>query len=96
VYELVQPELVNQINQVQYRLATDGQTDRHRTTAQAQRCAGTIRYENETLFNVRSKAGISQLNLAYRTERNTEKLKTEKKLKTKKTDMLRSIGKQSE
>jgi len=39
-----------------------------------------------------SKAGISQLNLLHETK--TKKSGTEK-LKSKKTDMLRSIGKQS-
>jgi len=46
-------------------------------------------------FNVRSKADIrggSQLNLPHGTK--TKKWKTEK-LKSKKTDMLRSIGKES-
>ena len=43
---------------------------------------------------MRSKAEISQLSL-YRTEPTTEKWKTEK-LKSKKTDMVRSISKQSE
>jgi len=49
----------------------------------------TIRYE--MLFNVCSKAGISQLNLQHGI--NNLKWKTET-LKSKKTDMLRSIGKQ--
>ena len=44
------------------------------------------------LFNVRSKADTSQLNLPHGT--NTKKWKTEK-LKSKKADMHRSIGKQS-
>jgi len=43
------------------------------------------------IFNVRSKANISQL--IYRTETTTKKWKKEK-LQSKKTDMLRSIGKQ--
>ena len=53
----------------------------------------TIRYDdNKMIFNVRSKANISQL--IYRTETTTKKWKKEK-LQSKKTDMLRSIGKQS-
>jgi len=42
-------------------------------------------------FNVRSKADMSQLNLPHRTNRKVENRKTKKQ----KTDMLRSIGKQS-
>jgi len=52
-----------------------------------------IRYDMRCCFNVRWKADISQLNLPHGTK--TKKWKTEK-LKSKKTDMLRSIGKQSE
>ena len=54
----------------------------------------TIRYDTRCYFNVRSKADISQLNLPHGTD-NLKSVKTEKKLKSKKTDMLRSIGKQS-
>jgi len=46
-------------------------------------------------FNVRPKADMTQLSLIYRTETTTEKCKTEK-LKSKKTDMLRSNSKKSE
>jgi len=48
---------------------------------------------NKSVFNVRSKADISQL--TYCTEPTTKKWKLEKKLKSKKTDTLKSIGKQS-
>jgi len=41
------------------------------------------RYDTRCYFNVRSKAGMSQLNLLLET----------KNSKSKKTDMLRSIGK---
>ena len=44
-------------------------------------------------FNVRSKADISQVNLSHGTD-NKKSVKTEKKLKSKKTDMLRSNSKQ--
>jgi len=43
---------------------------------------------------VSSKTDTSQLNLAYRRKPTTKQWKTEV-LKSKKTDMLRSIGKQS-
>ena len=52
----------------------------------------TIRYE--MLFSVRSKADISQLNLPHGTK--NEKGEKGGKSKSKKTDMPRSIGKQSE
>jgi len=46
------------------------------------------------LFNVRSKADISQLNLLHGND--NYKVEKKEKLKSKKkTDMLRSIGKQS-
>jgi len=45
-------------------------------------------------FNVRSKADTSQLNLPHGTD-NLKSVKTEKKIKSKKTDMLRSNSKQS-
>jgi len=48
----------------------------------------------EMLFNVRSKADISQLNLPHETD-NYKSVKTEKKLKSTETDMLRSNSKQS-
>jgi len=51
------------------------------------------KYDTRCYFNVRSKADISQLNLLHGTK-NYKAEKTEK-LKSKKTDMLRSIGKQS-
>jgi len=51
------------------------------------------RYDTKCYFNVRSKADISQLNLSHGTKNKT--IKTEKELKSKKTDMLRSVGKQS-
>jgi len=51
----------------------------------------TIRYDTRCYFNVRSKAYISQLNLPHGTDKS---VKTEK-LKSKKTDMLRSNSKQS-
>ena len=51
------------------------------------------RYDTKCYFNVRSKADISQLNLSHGTKNKT--IKTEKELKRKKTDMLRSVGKQS-
>ena len=44
-------------------------------------------------FNVRSKADMSQLNLPHGTD--NEKVENGKKLRSKKTDMLRSIGRQS-
>jgi len=43
---------------------------------------------------VRSKADISQLNLPHGTD-NKKKCKKQKKIKSKKTDMLRSNSKQS-
>ena len=49
----------------------------------------TIRYDTRNYFNVRSKADMSQLNRPRGT-----KLKSGKGEKIKKTDMLRSIGKQ--
>jgi len=56
-----------------------------------------IRYDTRCYFNIRSKAdigaGLSQLNLPHGT-RNKKKV-DKGKLKSKKTDMLRSIGKQS-
>ena len=48
----------------------------------------TIRYDTRCYFNVRSKADISQLNLPHG-NRQLKSVKTEKKLKSKKTDMLR-------
>jgi len=54
----------------------------------------TIRYDTRCYFNVRSKADISQHNLPHGTD-NKKSVKTEKKLKSKKTDMLRSNSKQS-
>jgi len=54
----------------------------------------TILYDTRCYFNVRSKADISQLNLPHRND-NEKSVKTEKKLKSKKTDMLRSNSKQS-
>ena len=54
----------------------------------------TIRYDTRCYFNVRSKADISQLNLPHG-NRQLKSVKTEKKLKSKKTDMLRSSSKQS-
>ena len=51
----------------------------------------TILYDTRCYFNVRSKADISQLNLPHG---NVKSVKTEK-LKSKKTDMLRSNSKQS-
>jgi len=51
-----------------------------------------IRYDAICYFNARSKAD-ARVNLIYRTEL-TKKWKTEQ-LKSKKPDMLRSIGKQS-
>jgi len=56
-------------------------------------CVDTIRYDTRCDFNVRSKADISQLNLPHGTD-NYKSVKTEKKLKSKKTDMLRSNSKQ--
>jgi len=53
----------------------------------------TIRYDR-CYFNVRSKADISQLNLPHGTDK-LKKCKNRKKLKSKKTDMLRSNSKQS-
>jgi len=54
----------------------------------------TIRYDTRCYFNVRSKADISQLNLPHGPT--TKKCKNRrKKLKSKKTDMLRSNSKQS-
>jgi len=53
----------------------------------------SIRYDTRSYFNVHSKADISRLNLPHGTKlkmRDKEKLKSKKK-----TDMLRSIGKQS-
>ena len=52
-----------------------------------------IRYDTRCYFNVRSKADISQLNLPHGTD-NWKSVKTEKKLNSKKTDMLRSSSKQ--
>ena len=57
--------------------------------------ACTIRYDTKCYFNVRSKADISQLNLPHG-NRQLKSVKTEeKKLKSKKMDMLRSSSKQS-
>ena len=53
-----------------------------------------LRYDTRCYFNVRSKADISQLNLPHGTD-NYKSVKTEKKLKSKETDMLRSNSKQS-
>jgi len=55
--------------------------------------AFTIRYDTRRYFNVRSKAHISQLNLPHGTD-NLKSVK-QKKVKSKKTDMLRSNSKQS-
>jgi len=55
--------------------------------------AGMIRYYTRCYFNVRSKADISQLNLPHGND-NKKSVKTEK-LKSKKTDMLKSNSKQS-
>jgi len=52
-----------------------------------------LRYDTRCYFNVRSKADISQLNLPKR-NRQLKKCKNRKKLKSKKTDMLRSNSKQ--
>jgi len=52
----------------------------------------TISYDTRCCFNVRSIADANQLNLPHRS--NTNKWKTVK-LKSRKMDMLRSIGKQS-
>ena len=52
----------------------------------------TIRYDTRSYFNVHSKTDISQLNLPHGTK--LKKWKREK-LKSKKTDILRSIGIQS-
>ena len=52
----------------------------------------TIRYDTRCYFSIRSKADI--VSLIYCREPKTKKWKTEK-LKSKKTEMLRSIGKQS-
>jgi len=57
---------------------------------QRMRLYDTIRYDTRSNFNVPSKADISQLNLPHET-----KVKNEKRLQIKKSDMLRSIGKQS-
>jgi len=53
----------------------------------------TNRYNTRCYFNVRSKDDIAKSALIYRTELKTKKYK--RKLKRKKPDMLRSIGKQS-
>jgi len=52
----------------------------------------SIRYDTRSYFNVHSKADISRLNLPHGTKL---KMRDKEKLKSKKTDMLRSIGKQS-
>jgi len=52
----------------------------------------TIRYDTTCYFNVRPKADKSSF--IYRVEQTTKKWNTEK-VESKKTDMLRSIGKQS-
>jgi len=54
----------------------------------------SMRCDARCYFNVRSKADISQLNLPHGTD-NWKSVKTEKKLKSKKTDMFRSNSKQS-
>jgi len=51
-------------------------------------------YDTRCYFNVRSKADISQINLPHG-NRQLKECKKEKKLKSKKTDMLRSNSKQS-
>jgi len=56
--------------------------------------AFTIRYEM-LYFYVRSKADISQLNLPKRNRQLKKCKNRRKKLKSKKTDMLRSSSKQS-
>ena len=53
-----------------------------------------IRYDTRCYFDVRSKADISQLNLPDGTD-NKKSVKTEKKLKSKQTDMLRSNSEQT-
>ena len=58
----------------------------------AQRRNTGIRYDMRCYFNVRSNADMSQLNVPQGI--NNKKVEKEK-LKSKKTDMLRSIGKQS-
>ena len=58
------------------------------------RSVKSTQYDTRCYFNVRSKADISQLNLPHGTD-NQKSVKTEKKLKSKKTDMLRSNSKQS-
>jgi len=55
--------------------------------AQAARPYDMLRYDTRRYFNVRSKADMSQHNLPHGT--NNKKWKTEK-LKSKKTDMLRT------
>ena len=52
----------------------------------------SIRYDTRSYFNVHSKADRSRLNLPHGTKL---KMRDKEKLKSKKTDMLRSIGKQS-
>jgi len=58
--------------------------------------AYTVGYDTICYFDVQSKADMSQLKLVKTTARN-QQLKSGKteKLKSKQTDMLRSIGKQS-
>ena len=56
--------------------------------------ADTIRYDTRCYFNVRSKADTSQ-SLIYTARKRQLKSGKQKKLKSKKTDMLRSNGKQS-
>jgi len=53
----------------------------------------SLRYDTRCYFNVSSNADISQLNLPHGT--NNQKVENKEKLKSKKTDMLRSISKQS-
>jgi len=53
-----------------------------------------IRYDTRCYFSVRSKADMSQHNLPHGTNK-PKSVKKRKKLKSKKTDMLRSIGKHS-
>jgi len=53
---------------------------------------GRMRYDTRCYFNVRSKADMSQLNLPHGTDNST--VEKEKNWKVKKTNVLRSIGKQ--
>jgi len=58
-------------------------------------CSHDRLLDTRCCFHVQSKADMSQFNLPHRTGPTTEKWKNRKQLKSKKTDVLRSIGKLS-